>query len=210
MRAHHLLVSTLGLLTAACATHHTRSVMSRTATNLPRAAAEHRIEDLGYTRQTAPPAQSPEALRNAQRAWQWWPGTDWWNQNQYRYGYAPARGRPRRVAFWIRPRPDGGWDQVLVSQFAAGSQGGTAAYAYAASAGGGSGVANLWSRWVVHAGTFGPDGRERWPSAEAKADAAIILADIEAAQHDGRATAAPPARDPRRLPRSAGLALERR
>lgn len=72
-------------------------------------------------------------------------------------------------------RPDGGWDQLGVSEATASSSGGNNA------SGGNPPV--FWSRWVINAGTFGRDGRERWPSREVRADADSAIGIMWRVQH---------------------------
>jgi hypothetical protein len=156
-------------LLSGCVTHATRSVMQTTAGVAPLTQAEVVLRSRGYTLGNRPPISDSVASRNARRAWRWWPGNAWSEgsgYNTYTYG-----GRQARRAFWIRPRADGGWDQLAITTFWANSgrygQPGDAVY---------------WSRWVVHAGTFGVDGKERWPSREVRADADTLIAAIWHAQ----------------------------
>ena len=159
-------------LLTGCVTHATRSVMQTMGGVAPLTHAEAVCRSLGYTLANLPPIRDPVAARNARRAWQWWPGNAWSEGTGYAgSGYG---GRRARRAFWIRPSADGGWDQLSITTFWANSgrygQPGDAVY---------------WSRWVIHAGTFGPDGKERWPSSEVRADADSLITVISRVQRSG-------------------------
>jgi hypothetical protein len=189
MRPLPILLAGAGMvLWSGCATHTTRSTLATRPDQVPRGRAEAVCRTLGYEWMSGPPVETDAAERNARRAWQWWPGSSWWAAStSFRGGgraaaFSSLRARQR---FWIRTRPDGGWDQIAFGMFASSSGGGCWS--------GNCEPASYWSRWVVHAGTFGPDGKERWPSAEVRADADSLLAVIEeASRHPARAASRGP------------------
>jgi len=162
-----LLISVAAVL-AGCATHATRSVLDVTSSEAPRVEAQEVIASVGYALMHAPPTTDSEVADNARKAWRWWPGSSWWNRAP-NSSFATPRGlRPPQQRFWIRRRADGGWDQMALSRVTgrtgSGDLGGT-----------GATPTSHWQRWVVHAGSFGPDGKERWPSAEVRADADSVI-----------------------------------
>lgn len=160
-----LVAGTVTVAVAACVTRNTRSVMRVQPGSAARVEAEALFGALGYRLVSAPPSDDTAVRRRAWRAWRWWPG---WSS-------PGSRGRPVRQAFWVRARPDGGWDQLGVSEATASSSGGNNA------SGGNPPV--FWSRWVINAGTFGRDGRERWPSREVRADADSAIGIMWRVQH---------------------------
>jgi len=140
--------------------------MRISAGEAPRAAATHAFEALGYAPTREPPTADPKVRDNVRRAWRWWPGSRWWNRGSGLYVWSDVNTPiTPSVLYWTRPRRDGGWDQLAVSIF----RGRSGADIWS-----GQPYAS-WERWVVTAGTFGPDGKERWPSRAVQSDADSVI-----------------------------------
>ncbi len=164
MRTSVLLpIVVVAALVTGCVTHATRSVMRTTGGVAPRTHAEAVCQSLGYALAQLPPTKDAMAARNARRAWRWWAG----NASSEGSGFAAYSVTQPWRAFWVRPRADGGWDQLAITEFWANSGWFDA-----------TSIRTYWSRWVVNAGTFGPDGTERWPSSEVRADADSLISVI--------------------------------
>jgi len=164
-----------------CATHTTRSTMQISAGEAPRVVATRAFEAMGYAPTREPPTTDPKVRDNVLRAWRWWPGSRWWSRGSGLYVRNEISDPVTPVLaalYWTRPRRDGGWDQLALSIF----RGHSGADIWS-----GQPYAS-WQRWVVTAGTFGPDGRERWPSHEVRSDADSVITLVRnASEHPRRA-----------------------
>lgn len=143
------------LATTGCATHYARWAITPQPGPKAVMTAETAVRALGYV-PDAPPTQDAAAAARAIAASKWWAG----RMVVPRSPYAPARST---LSLWVRPRSDGGWDELGVSgermSWATGGGGGSTPP-------GGSG----WTQIVIHGGSFAANGKERRPSKQVRAD----------------------------------------
>lgn len=159
----------LGLLSATgCATRYTRWTLDTRPGPEPLVQADSVARSLGYALAAAPPTRNPAARANARVAW-----IQWLDQGGAA-AVPPPYGPRHRDAywFWVRPRADGGWDQLAV--ITEPTRWGSAEHS----------AAPYWNRLVVHGGTFAPDGREHRPTARVRAEVDSIVSVVRNAMRD--------------------------